>query len=400
MRWALPILAVPALGGVLLVALWGYDRWANTVPPFRPPSVRFPSPNGYDRAAALTAKLPAEPWLELPRWPQGSPKQLRDVLRPHRRTLDAIHDTFALEWRAPLPLSDLAPSQERVLLYEWVPYFAAAGILARVEGDHGLALDRALDVLELAGKATRGAPILDSSKSVAAHSMGFHLVKQFWRAVPAAAVPDALARVRRVQSSWSSFAEILEAERVSTLAETTWIYQGAYQHQTPVSTLRCAGDIARTIRDDPSQMKQSLRLWLTPKRHVLQNQDRYLRQVITESKKPFWQQRSIPLPADDLSQTGLWPHAQMEECQREFAGVQTDLALLEVALAVRMHRLERGRYPARLEEISRRWLPAVPRQADGTQIGYELRGGKPVVYSLGGDGKRRVFGERVAASGG
>jgi hypothetical protein len=39
-RWALPILGAPALGAVLLVVLWGYDRWANTVPPFRPPAVR------------------------------------------------------------------------------------------------------------------------------------------------------------------------------------------------------------------------------------------------------------------------------------------------------------------------------------------------------------------------
>ena len=63
------------------------------------------------------------------------------------------------------------------------------------------------------------------------------------------------------------------------------------------------------------------------------------------------------------------------------------LALLEVALAVRMHYLEHGRYPARLAEVSRRWLPEVPRDLWDQPIAYHLKNGRPVIYSLGPDGK-------------
>src|SRR5207245_1249906 len=65
----------------------------------------------------------------------------------------------------------------------------------------------------------------------------------------------------------------------------------------------------------------------------------------------------------------------------------THLALLEVALAVRMYYLEHGRYPGRVSEISKKWLPAVPIDLWDQPIAYRLKDGQPIIYSLGPDGK-------------
>jgi hypothetical protein len=141
----------------------------------------------------------------------------------------------------------------------------------------------------------------------------------------------------------------------------------------------------RSLQLEPSPW-ETLRLAMTPRRVVMANADRFLRQVIAESKKPFRERRQPIPPSDAWWQNGL---SVMSGTRTEFMveWPQTELALLEVALAVRLHRVRHGRWPARLAEIDRHTLPTVPRDLWGQPIAYRLKNGAPVVYSLGGNGK-------------
>jgi hypothetical protein len=67
--------------------------------------------------------------------------------------------------------------------------------------------------------------------------------------------------------------------------------------------------------------------------------------------------------------------------------MKTDLALLEVALAVRMHYVYNGYHPRRLADIDRRWLPHPPVDLWDQPVQYRLNGERPVIYSLGMNGK-------------
>jgi hypothetical protein len=124
---------------------------------------------------------------------------------------------------------------------------------------------------------------------------------------------------------------------------------------------------------------------LASKRADLDDLDTYYRRMAAESRKPVRQRASVPLP-----RAWWW-----QENARILGGDQawewevsaTDFALLEVALAVRLHRLEHGSYPARLSEISPRWLPSVPLDTWDQPIVYRSEHGRPVIYSLGPDGK-------------
>jgi hypothetical protein len=397
-RWGLFLTGLISVCGVLVLGLWGYDRWANDVPPFRPSAVTVPSPNGYDQAAALTARLPPEPGARLRRWPDGPSSQLRAVLRPVLPTLDAIHRTFRLRWQAPLPLGMLAPRRKRVWLRPCGRYLAAASTLAARDGDVGAAMERSLDIIELAGRTARGGPILTELEAVAVNSLGLTAAEPLVPALPARAIPGALERVRRIQRAWPSWPEVLEAERISTLAEQTWIFQQVFRHPTPLHTLHFVGEMMQSAVDSPpSDIHRDLLIWLEPKRYALRSMDDYLRQAIAESKKPIRQRRDVSMPSDLLSQMAVSPYTWQERQSRLLSQVQSDLALLEVALAVRMHRVERGRPPARLAEISPRWLPAVPLQPGGQPIAYELREGQPVISYSESDGtERRVFGTLTA----
>src|SRR5438105_1855066 len=113
-RWSWPITIGGLLGLVviLILSLWGYDRWANTAPvvEYHPPPM--PSPNGYDRAVAFLAQLPPEPGSQGPynRWPAAPPSALRQALAPAEPALRAIRDTFRLQWRRPLPATFHTPA--------------------------------------------------------------------------------------------------------------------------------------------------------------------------------------------------------------------------------------------------------------------------------------------------
>lgn len=58
-----------------------------------------------------------------------------------------------------------------------------------------------------------------------------------------------------------------------------------------------------------------------------------------------------------------------------------------MALAVRINYQAHGRDPTKMADVSRRWLPRVPSDVWDQSIAYRLKDGKPVIYSLGPDGK-------------
>ena len=66
---------------------------------------------------------------------------------------------------------------------------------------------------------------------------------------------------------------------------------------------------------------------------------------------------------------------------------QTELALLEVALAVRLHVLTHGVHPESLAQVEAKWLPATPLDEWQQAIVYRLVAGQPMIFSLGENGK-------------
>jgi hypothetical protein len=142
-------------------------------------------------------------------------------------------------------------------------------------------------------------------------------------------------------------------------------------------------DIGRTTGgDDWAQVK----LLLTPRRLVLGNQDTYFRRLIAEVKKPLRHRTPVPLPQDLWSQGSL-AYTDVIMNSWRWEKYRTDLALLEVALAVQADYSNGGHYPRGLSDVSRRWLPTIPVDTWDRPISYRLKNGEPIIYSLGPDAK-------------
>jgi hypothetical protein len=383
--WLIVLVAAIATVCVLGLGIIGYWTYATSVPAFRPQLPPMPKPNGHERAAMAARRLSrAKRSVRPPRWLNGTPMELRAQIAPIRPILDEIRATFQLEWRAPRVLgtsgagSTVSHSGEfRVCAM----CFVAESIVAKSHGDYGTAMQRALDAMELGAKCTRGGPLTSWMVGLVCHNTGFDPVEQIVRRLSARPIPAALERVRRVRNSWPPLSEMWEGERIETLSSYTDIFVSI--RREPLRE-QLEGLFSP---EDGQGLWQAVQRALMPRRWVLADVDRFYLQLIAESKKPP-RQRSSVLAFDNpwLPSRSYAPDPETQHWwQFEFA--QTELAILEVALAVRLYRLHHGSYPTDLGAIERQWLAVIPVDQWGQPVGYRLKGGKPVIYSLGPDGK-------------
>jgi hypothetical protein len=375
------IVLAAALGIVCALGLGvvGYWRYVNSVPPFTPQMPPLPRPNGYDRA--WRAIVPLIPFSRQPvpaRWPDGTPAELRARLVAIRPSLDEVRGSFALEWRMDPPLSFSVDFPEIAGFRECARGFAAECILARRQGDYRTAMQRSLDAVELGVRMPRGGGLLARMAAVEMIGIGFSQAEQLVPLVPANLVPDALARVRRLRQAWPPLSEMLESERITDIASWTEEFRN--------NSRRPFREQIRAL--DPLGTKPGawglLRRAFTPRRIVLADIDLYYRRLIAQSRKPFRRRVPVPAPDDPWSELIFRGDGVMTWSYEE---ASTQLALLEVALAIRLYRRERGRYPAALRDIGRVWLPAVPVDFWGQPVAYRLKDGQPVIYSLGPDSR-------------
>jgi hypothetical protein len=377
-RWVI-LGGAAAIACVLILSAAGYWHYVNSVPRFDPQLPSLPQPNGYERAESAARQL-LQVRRPMPKsWPRGTPEEIRTALEPVYPILDEVRAAYRLEWRTRPAMSFSAAPAGQAEFRKCARSFAAASMLARSQGDHGTAMQWSLDAMELGSRLPRGGGLIARMLGLASHAIGFREAERADLDRAGSEIHSALERVRRVRRHWPTVSESLEGERITTLAGYTAMFED-FQRLPFHEKI----DGLRALQAEPG-LGQTLRLALTPRRATMAALERYFQDMIAESEKPVHQRVSVPLPEDPWTQVAtldLMPdfHLRMER-------PALDLALLEVALAVRMHALEHGRYPAGLGEISPRWLPAVPQDLWGQPVVYRLRGAEPLIYSLGPDGK-------------
>ena len=368
---------------ILLVAGGiGYWEWATSVPPYQPALPPLPNPNGRDLASrALAAPTPRvmtpASFIGFPNLP---PSQLRPYLAPRRARLDAVRASFRRPWRTRPPLSSMDTSFQRYAAFrECARCFVAESLVAEDEGDGSLALQRALDAVELGGRIPAGGPMLDRLVGQAIHAIGMSRVDQIYQSASHESTAQALSRVRRIRKALPPLADTVENERITSLVQATELFRS--MSREPLHRQ------LNSIRDYQAQtgLLETLRAAFTPRRASLAVIDQYYQLLGAEYRKPASQRAAVAEPGDPWAQVFVASTA-WQPGPWSLDRAATDLALLEVGLAVRAHRLERGRFPLRLKEIDRRLLPGVPADTAGNTIRYRLKEGQPVVYSVGPDG--------------
>jgi hypothetical protein len=379
--WAITAGTGVMLLGLLVAGGAAYWQALCAVPPL-PPAPAMPQPNGYDMALPSALSLRTiPPQLTSP---ERTTPELARLLQPARPALAQVHAAFRLQWRTPIiDASDVAEGhrsmQAEHAFRECADYFAAESILARRHGDSDAAMEASLDALELGERLSHGGGLMARLNGLTCHSTGITEAQECVEGLPSAAIPEALDRVRRLRKSWTPLSETWEGERINS----QWGWTNTFI-KTKRIPLHEQWQGLWMIQSAPTAIS-TLRWMLTPRRAIIDNYDAYYANLAREARKPIRLRLRVPPPevpypetsGDDLSKPDGW----------RFERPSIHLGLLEVALAVRMHRLERGSYPRSLAEIDRRWLAETPRDLWGQPLIYRLRDGQPVIYSLGPDGK-------------
>jgi hypothetical protein len=376
-RWLIILAGVLGIVSILAgVAIAGW-KYINFVPLFRPPLPSMPEPNGYIKARAAVFPLRKADAGNI--WPGGAPESLRPQIGSIRPILNKVRSALRLSWRLPASTDQDWSFRESAEFRVCARAFAAESRLARLDGDGSRAIHSSLDDLELGSKLAKGGGWIPYLVAEVCHSYGVSEAEHSAGMTPAAVIPDAIARIRSIQQHWAPFSEMLDIERATMLIGATTIFQH-FQREDLGDKI----DTARALQDRPTPL-ETIRFLLVPRRTALAHMDLYFRQQMAESARPVRQRRPVPTPDDPWSRA-LLPTSLFENPWK-WERTSTDISLIEVALAVRMHYLEHGRYPTRLTEISKRWLPSIPVDLWEQPITYRLKNGQPVIYSMGPDGK-------------
>ncbi len=371
----------------LVAAGYGYYRWANSVPEFRPPQVRMPRPNSYDEFVRLTARLDtqqASAGLRSAFDPKAEVPVLRPAVARNRVVFDGLRRAFAHEYREPPQYSFSALYPHYGRFREAARGFSSMSKIAAAEGRWGDAAQAALDAMEVGGKSMRGGPLIGGLVGIAMQAIGLAALEPVLPHLDAREAEAAMRRVRRLRVQAVPFAETLAAEQLFTRGAMTQIFRGMAS-QSPLAAARSW--LALSSFDGGQHARVSaagLVAAFYPKRVVMANMDRYYAALIAASRKP-WGQGSLPKEPSDPISALLAP--VFSQAREKWVQVEAQLGGVEIWLAARIHQLRNDRTANGLAALNAP-LTALPVDPfSGRPFVYRAAGGSFVVYSVGRDGR-------------
>jgi hypothetical protein len=377
--------------GLLLGSIpWRY--YMDAEPVLNIPTPKMPTPNAYDsyvKAGKLHAALVvANPGIDgvdratdTRRPPVGlSAQQLRQRyptaakeawVRKNAPVFKLLRQGFAYEYLTPpdslqggnlrtiSKFRDLA----RLLIIE--------SHIKSERGDWAGAAQSTLDIIHMGHKVMRGGTQVVASVGYTLDAIGHQELEKIVPHLDAVAARAAAAKIEKLEARRVPFSDILQQEK--------WFYLSNLQELMSKPGWRQVGYPFAALKMRPAWFVMS-------KRGITESYVRYMDALLAETKKPYALRRTIPLPDDPINQIyepmfnrSSWTH------ERD----QTGNLLLQVMLALRAFKLERGHYPAKLDELVPSYMKRVPSDpfGRGEAVHYRKTGKAYMLYSIGPDGK-------------
>jgi hypothetical protein len=385
------------------VALWWYNL--NAYPTIVMPAVRLPVPNAFDyyaKAGSLHARLvaatPGATAVDAVTDPKSTtkltPQQLARRyptraklawLRTNAAALQLLREGFAHKYLEP-PQHPLSLASLDETIDPPSPHYTqlrAVGRLLLIEsharaerGDWAGAARTNLDILHLGHDLPRGGPLLAALVGYAIDGFGRKELTAISPHLDARTAHDAATQLERLEANRVTTAETLLAEK--------WYGQRYLQ-----SAMRQSGwryDLLKSAAGPTNAWAGALPLYFYSKRKITNSHAAYLDAYIAQARLPYAARKTPPPPATPLHQSllpsfeGAFWHAARDE-----AGNLT----LIVQLALHAFKLEHGRFPATLQELTPTYLTSVPRDpfGGGEVLRYRLTGTSYLLYSIGPDRK-------------
>lgn len=368
-------------------------RVNSAVPNIVVPMPKMPSPNAFDfyRKAGYAVLDDAKIGDAIGTRPRlANSYSLADkeaLVKENAGPLKTLRQGFAYPYLNP-------PSRS---FYTLFPYYAKFRGLARLltlegqtrseRGDWGGAVNSDLDAIQLGETAPRGSGVIGELVGIACQGIGRQPV---WKAIDhlnAGQTHRSARRLEQITALHVPFADTLQEEKWGIQAGLVEIFRKAHWQDEFRSMYQTGG---QSLPDQAAwnRFRDDLPFMFMNKRVILQNNARYMDQLIANARQPYAARPPAPpIPQDLINQIVLpgFDQAQIQDVNKS----QTQNVLLLVALALRAYRLEHGNYPPKLDALVPVYLKRVPDDPFALQgpLRYRRTGQKYVLYSVGPDGK-------------
>jgi hypothetical protein len=405
---------------LMLLSAWTFVWWqrADALPPqtARTATLALPRPNAYDFYVRAGRQAVDGPFL---RTPAEQRKELKRLvtraetavgLRRNAKALKTLRAGFAYPYHEPPGRSFFDPYKDLFSFFVLAQVLSVEAQARAARSDHAGAMSSCLDALRLTEDVPHGGGIISRLVGVVCGMIGR---ERAWRQVDRLSAIEARAAARRLEAFTARrvpFVDSLQEEKrmaeayLLEMFEQHSIGQLAYEFTVPHlmeafvqnnvapigSELAIPGG-ATTAVLPLEALRVGTRILDKGKRGILADYVAYADKTIANARQPWAANLPGPPPPNDaigaLVVMGGTRRTRLRATEHEMHN-----ALLLVALALRAHRAERGRYPADLGELvaagylSR--LPDDPFALSGTLRYRRLAGGdKYLLYSVGADGK-------------
>jgi hypothetical protein len=366
-----------------LLALWW--RLASDEPVVAVPYPVMPNPNAFDFYSAagrgvvntkvLDDALALNPTVPL------TLEQKEAAVQQNAGVLQSLHAGFAYEYRNP-------PARSFSALF---PYFANYRRIARLlavqsqvrgeRGNWGGASESALDAIRLGEDVPHGGVVIAQLVGNACEAIG---QKAMWKTVEhlnAAQSRAAAQRLQTIMDRHFPYADTMQEEKWMGQAGLKEMLRGVTMRNALSNTTGLAGS------DMPAAQRYSMALFLLyGKKRILQNYTEHMDAVTAQARQSYAAKLPpLPIPSDPINQiiAPVFYQARFTEVKTE-----TQNGLLLVALALHAYRLEHGRYPATLVELTPDYLKKIPDDLFALRkpLAYRIDGETYLLYSIGPDG--------------
>ena len=360
------LLKYSVLAVIVLAVVAGGVAWHLAHQPIQlEPFVRhLPADNAYDDyvEAAKPVKISDYAWQ--------NPDDLRAAEAAVRRNSEALaaarrafKKDCAVPWEPGTEIQFPALASVRRLgqAFWW------EGHTAELRRDYASAAGSYLDALRLGAETSRDGLLIHALVARAIGSIGLSALEG---AVPHLSADDcklALLQLREIERRESSMAQILDNERIYSIARLS-----RKQSLAPYFVNIGHPRIANFVKAN-----------FTPKRWLTARLDKYLAEQTARARLPIYERPALSEPRDPFLSMFAGPFS------RAFRPTDRTRAQREVVkgmLAIQGFRSKYGRLPKKLEDVAPEFLPKTPIDPyTGKPLAYKLTPDGYLLYSFGPD---------------
>ena len=366
--------------GIAIAVRWGAG--IKTPSLVVPPKPLAPSPNGFDtyRSAAqllvntnkVGDAIGAKPTVSF------TSAQKAALVNSNSAALKMLRSGFSQEYYDTTSRSFFAQSPHYAQFRAMARLLSLEGMVRAQRGDWTGAVQSQLDCMRMGEEIPRGGPLIGELVGIACQAIGRRNLWSYMDHLDASQTRRAIKQVLAMEQSRVPYADTLLEEKYMQMSALNMMFKSNSGMSAAFGGPQNGGP--------PLALAQFMYL-VYSKETIARNNQTYFDQLIANARRSYGEHLAEPpTPSDPINQIlmPVFAQARIKDVEDE-----TQNGLVCVMMALHAYKLQHGKYPRYLADLTPSYIAAMPPDpfAPKGTFQYHLEGGKFVLYSIGPDGK-------------